>query len=83
MRILRCGKRTLDLTHPQIMGVLNITPDSFSDGGQFYRDNQLLMQHVLERAELMLSEARGYWILVVNLHGRGHAASRSRKSCSV
>jgi dihydropteroate synthase len=26
---------TLDLTHPKIMGILNITPDSFSDGGQF------------------------------------------------
>ncbi len=28
--------KTLNLQHPQIMGVLNITPDSFSDGGRFY-----------------------------------------------
>lgn len=24
---------TLDLTHPHVMGILNVTPDSFSDGG--------------------------------------------------
>lgn len=33
--LLRCGTQTLDLTRPAIMGVLNVTPDSFSDGGQF------------------------------------------------
>lgn len=30
---LHCGNRVLDLTHPKVMGILNITPDSFSDGG--------------------------------------------------
>lgn len=30
---LSCGSRVLDLTHPQVMGILNVTPDSFSDGG--------------------------------------------------
>jgi len=34
-RILRCGNFTLDLSRPLIMGVVNVTPDSFSDGGQF------------------------------------------------
>ena len=29
----RCGTRTLDLGRTRIMGVLNVTPDSFSDGG--------------------------------------------------
>lgn len=33
--IWQCGKFTLDLSRPQVMGILNITPDSFSDGGQF------------------------------------------------
>ena len=33
-RSLRCGSRTLDLQHPAVMGVLNVTPDSFSDGGR-------------------------------------------------
>ncbi|GAA5186220.1 dihydropteroate synthase [Ferrimonas gelatinilytica] len=31
---LKCGSRTLDLSQPQIMGILNVTPDSFSDGGR-------------------------------------------------
>jgi len=33
--LLRCADRTLDLTQPVVMGVLNVTPDSFSDGGLF------------------------------------------------
>ena len=32
---LQCGARTLDLSAPVVMGVLNVTPDSFSDGGHF------------------------------------------------
>jgi dihydropteroate synthase len=32
---LRCGDQTLDLSRPVVMGVLNVTPDSFSDGGRF------------------------------------------------
>jgi len=32
---LDCAGKRLDLTSPQVMGVLNITPDSFSDGGRF------------------------------------------------
>lgn len=33
--ILDCAGKALDLSRPQVMGVLNITPDSFSDGGRF------------------------------------------------
>jgi len=33
--LLVCGDRRLDLSHPQVMGVINVTPDSFSDGGRF------------------------------------------------
>ena len=32
---LHCGKYRLDLGRPLIMGVVNVTPDSFSDGGRF------------------------------------------------
>jgi dihydropteroate synthase len=32
---LTCGDKTLDLTRTVVMGVLNVTPDSFSDGGRF------------------------------------------------
>ncbi len=34
-KTLQCGTRQLDLSVPQVMGILNVTPDSFSDGGQF------------------------------------------------
>ncbi|GLK60361.1 MULTISPECIES: dihydropteroate synthase [Azotobacter] len=34
---LSCGNRVLDLSRPQVMGILNVTPDSFSDGGCFDR----------------------------------------------
>jgi dihydropteroate synthase len=33
---LDCKGKVLDLSRPQVMGVLNVTPDSFSDGGDFF-----------------------------------------------
>ena len=51
-----CGARTLDLSRPRIMGVLNVTPDSFSDGGQLYRDGCVDTDALLARAEQMLAE---------------------------
>jgi dihydropteroate synthase len=36
-RVLDCAGRVLDLRTPRIMGVLNVTPDSFSDGGRLWR----------------------------------------------
>ncbi len=41
----------LDLTSPAVMGVLNVTPDSFSDGGQF-----ATLEHALQRARKMLDD---------------------------
>ena len=32
-RVLQCGDLSLDLSQPHVMGILNVTPDSFSDGG--------------------------------------------------
>jgi dihydropteroate synthase len=32
---LQCGRHLLDLDTPVVMGILNVTPDSFSDGGRF------------------------------------------------
>jgi len=49
--ILNCGDKTLDLSRPQVMGVLNVTPDSFSDGGR-YRDRRM----AVERAGVMVAE---------------------------
>jgi dihydropteroate synthase len=39
-----CGARTLDLRAPVVMGVLNVTPDSFSDGGRFDQLDTALAQ---------------------------------------
>lgn len=35
---LELGQRTIRFDQPQVMGILNVTPDSFSDGGQFNED---------------------------------------------
>lgn len=55
-RLLQCGNRLLDLSAAKVMGVLNITPDSFSDGGQLFRQGTPNLDRVLARAEQMLSE---------------------------
>ena len=34
-RKLKCGEKVLDLSTPSVIGVLNVTPDSFYDGGRF------------------------------------------------
>lgn len=39
---LPCGSRELDLSRPNVMGILNVTPDSFSDGGRFARRDAAL-----------------------------------------
>ncbi len=54
--LLLCAGRTLDLSTPAIMGVINTTPDSFSDGGNLYRDKNLDLGLTLERACLMVAE---------------------------
>ncbi|HAG92917.1 MAG: dihydropteroate synthase [Pseudomonadales bacterium] len=41
---LQCGGRFLDLSRPVVMGVLNVTPDSFSDGGRFFCKDEALAQ---------------------------------------
>lgn len=33
-KVISCGSLELDLSRPQVMGILNVTPDSFSDGGK-------------------------------------------------
>ncbi|MDN6298489.1 MAG: dihydropteroate synthase [Halomonas sp.] len=48
---LRCGHHRLDLSVPRVMGVLNVTPDSFSDGGRYNVPDEALRQ-----AERMLAQ---------------------------
>ena len=53
---LKCGHRLLDLSRPVVMGILNVTPDSFSDGGAYPDTAQAAArarQMVEEGAELI------------------------------
>lgn len=43
---LQCGDKSLSLERPQVMGVLNVTPDSFSDGGRFV-ERDAALRHAL------------------------------------
>ena len=47
----QCGSRVLDLAAPVVMGVLNVTPDSFSDGGRFVE-----RQSAVEHARRMIAD---------------------------
>jgi dihydropteroate synthase len=47
--LLICGNFQLDLTSPRVMGIVNVTPDSFSDGGKFSQTNQAI-EHALKLA---------------------------------
>lgn len=44
--MLDCGGKPLNLSHPQVMGVVNVTPDSFADGGRFI-DPKVAIRHAL------------------------------------
>jgi dihydropteroate synthase len=48
---INCRGKLIDLSRPKVMGILNITPDSFHDGGQFANVDAALRQ-----AEKMLAE---------------------------
>src|SRR6185312_10281085 len=41
---LVCGRFTLTFERPRVMGILNVTPDSFSDGGRFVARDDALRQ---------------------------------------
>jgi dihydropteroate synthase len=53
---LQCGSRILDLSQTVVMGVLNITPDSFSDGGKLYSSGAALIDKALLVAEQMVAD---------------------------
>ncbi len=52
---LTCGTRMVRLDQPQIMGILNVTPDSFSDGGEFLDKPDAALDH----AHAMLAAGAG------------------------
>lgn len=51
MKTINCNGKLIDLSTPKVMGILNLTPDSFYDGGKLSSEKDILSQ-----AEKMLSE---------------------------
>jgi dihydropteroate synthase len=51
MQQLHCGKRVFTLDRPLVMGIVNVTPDSFSDGGQF-----LVRDHAIAHARQLMAD---------------------------
>jgi dihydropteroate synthase len=50
MHIFSCGNFQLDLSRPHVMGIVNVTPDSFSDGGKHNSVDQAV-EHALKLVE--------------------------------
>jgi len=44
MRSINCKGKLIDLDHPKVMGILNLTPDSFYDGGKYRSEKDFLLQ---------------------------------------
>jgi len=52
---LECGRFRLSLDRPLVMGILNVTPDSFSDGGQYASP-----ERAVEQAQRMIAEGADF-----------------------
>jgi len=48
---IRCKGHLIDLSTPKVMGILNLTPNSFFDGGKYKSDKEIVLQ-----VEKMLNE---------------------------
>jgi len=53
---MQIGSLRINANRPVVMGILNTTPDSFSDGGNLFREQQLDLGLALRRAEQMIAE---------------------------
>lgn len=53
---LQCATRALCLAEPQVMGILNVTPDSFSDGAALHRAGRLNAEKALIKASQMVTQ---------------------------
>lgn len=74
---LPCGNRVLDLSRTHVMGILNVTPDSFSDGGRFSQRDA-----ALRHAEEMVAAGATLIDVGANLPVLGHAPSRLSRNWS-
>jgi dihydropteroate synthase len=59
-KIIDCAGKPLDLSQPAVMGVLNVTPDSFSDGGDFFSIEKALQHaHCMENEGAAIIDVGG------------------------
>jgi len=72
---LRCRDKVLDLSYPAIMGIVNLTPDSFSDGGQLYAGNRLNQSKTLAAIEKMLNNGAD----IIDLGGESTRRDQGRQ----
>lgn len=52
---LQCGDRWLDLSRPNLMAVLNVTPDSFYDGGALFEAGKLEAERIHKKVEALIN----------------------------
>jgi len=72
-----CGRFTLNLSRPLVMGILNVTPDSFSDGGRFDR-----LEAALAHAEQLLADGADILDIGGESTRPGAPFVARKKSCS-
>ncbi len=73
-RILNCGNLKLDLSTPHVMGILNVTPDSFSDGGR-HNSKDMAVAH----AKQMIADGATVIDVGGSRQGRVHRRSTVQK----
>ncbi len=66
---INCKGKLLDFSTPKVMGILNITPDSFFDGGKYVSHNEVLTQ-----AEKMLADGAA----IIDLGGQSSRPGANR-----
>ena len=75
---LYANNKCLDLSFHQIMGILNFTPDSFSDSGQFS-----VLDKALFQVEKMLKKVQQLLILAVSQLDQWQKKCLKLKNCNV
>ena len=57
---INCKGNLIDLSQPRVMGILNITPDSFYDGSRYTSDSE-----ILKNVETMLAEGATFLDILI------------------
>jgi dihydropteroate synthase len=70
----QCRHRAIDLDRPVVMGILNVTPDSFSDGGRWFGVDQ-----AVERATQMAAEGAA----IIDVGGESTRPGSAGVDCAV